>query len=151
MRSYRRNSPQAAARIVALTLLADGHLSRSELDMLDQRQAARILGLTPDGLHQVLQDLCEDLLAGAQQNWGDACKVDPDTLAALLADVDDEALRRTVMGLCVDVANADRHVAEGESIVLSAVLDQWGGATEARYRTVPAPSRPRPAATPICQ
>jgi uncharacterized tellurite resistance protein B-like protein len=126
MRSYPRNSPEAAARIVALTLLADGHLSRSELDLLEQRKAAQALGLAHDGLHQVLHTLCDDLLAGADQNWADACKVDPDTLSQLLNEVDDAALQLKVMRLCVDVVNADQHVAEGESVVLSAVLDHWG-------------------------
>ena len=126
MRSYPRNSPEAAARIVALTLLADGHLSRSELDVLERNKAAQSLGLAPDGLHQVLHTLCEDLLAGAHQNWADACKVDPATLSELLGEVDDPVLQLKVMRLCVDVANADQHVAEGESVVLSAVLDHWG-------------------------
>jgi hypothetical protein len=126
MRSYPRNSPEAAARIVAPTLLADGHLSRSELDLLEQRKAAQALGLAHDGLHQVLHTLCDDLLAGADQNWADACKVDPDTLSQLLNEVDDAALQLKVMRLCVDVVNADQHVAEGESVVLSAVLDHWG-------------------------
>ena len=35
MRSYPTNSPQAAARIVALTLLADGHVDGIEMDALD--------------------------------------------------------------------------------------------------------------------
>ncbi len=126
MRSYPRNSPEAAARIVAPTLLADGHLSRSELDLLEQRKAAQALGLAHDGLHQVLHTLCDDLLAGADQNWADACKVDPDTLSQLLNEVDDAALQLKVMRLCVDVVNANQHVAEGESVVLSAVLDHWG-------------------------
>jgi len=30
MRTYPRNSPQAAARILALVLISDGHVSRSE-------------------------------------------------------------------------------------------------------------------------
>jgi hypothetical protein len=34
MRSYSRNSPEAAARIVALVLIADGHVCRSEFDVL---------------------------------------------------------------------------------------------------------------------
>ena len=126
MRSYPRNSPEAAARIVALTLLADGHLSRSELDVLERAKEAKTLGLAPDGLHHVLHTLCEDLLAGAQQNWADACKVDPAALSQLLDEVDDPALRLKVMRLCLDVANADHHVAEGESVILSAVLDHWG-------------------------
>ncbi|MFM2118860.1 MAG: hypothetical protein RL722_328, partial [Pseudomonadota bacterium] len=34
MRHYPRNSPQAAARLVALTLVADGHLAPAELEAL---------------------------------------------------------------------------------------------------------------------
>ena len=45
MRSYPRNSPQAAARIVALAMLADGDLTRTELDALDQLDAHEQLGL----------------------------------------------------------------------------------------------------------
>ena len=36
MRTYARSSPYAAARIVALTLLADGYLCKTELDALDR-------------------------------------------------------------------------------------------------------------------
>ena len=45
MRNYPRNSPQAAARIVALLLIADGHVSRSEMDALYGRDIERELGL----------------------------------------------------------------------------------------------------------
>ena len=41
MRNYPRNSPQAAARIVALTLLADGHIDKAEIDTLDRVDTAR--------------------------------------------------------------------------------------------------------------
>ena len=44
MRSYPCNSPQAAARIVALLLIADGHVSRSEMDALYGRDIERELG-----------------------------------------------------------------------------------------------------------
>ncbi len=44
MRSYPRNSPQAAARIVALLLIVDGHVSRSEMDALYGRDIERELG-----------------------------------------------------------------------------------------------------------
>lgn len=44
MRSYPRNSPQAAARIVALLLIADGHVSRSEMDALYGRDIEHELG-----------------------------------------------------------------------------------------------------------
>ena len=62
MRHHPRNSPAAAARLVALALIADGHVCRSELAALRQAGAETALGLAPGELGEVLQGLCEDLL-----------------------------------------------------------------------------------------
>ncbi len=125
MRKYPKNSPQAAARIVALTLIADGDVGPAELALLDERAVHQQLGLTREALHAVIDTFCEDLLSSKQLNWADACPVDEYTLAALMADIDDPALRRKVLALCVKLAEVDDHVAEGESIVLSAVVAHW--------------------------
>ena len=126
MRTYPRNSPQAAARIVALALLADGHLCKSELDVLARLDAHTRLGLDRDELHGVVHTFCEDLLGAMHLTWDDACRVDPRTMAQLMAEIDDPALRMQVLRLCVAVVEADRHVAEGEQIVLLAAVEQWG-------------------------
>lgn len=126
MRHYPRNSPQAAARIVALTVLADGHLAPAELQVLERSLAHERLGLAREELHAVLHGFCEDLLHGAHLAWGDACRVDPRTLSQLLADVDEPAMRQTVLELCLDIAQADAHIADGESVVLEAVVEHWG-------------------------
>lgn len=57
MRSYPRNSPEAAARIVALVLIADGHVCRSEFDVFEQLDGPRELGLPPDSLPRIVQTL----------------------------------------------------------------------------------------------
>ena len=36
MRKYPQNSPQAAARILALTIIADGDLDKAEFALLDE-------------------------------------------------------------------------------------------------------------------
>lgn len=126
MRSYPLNSPEAAARIVALTMLADGHLSQAELDVLGRGGGCATLGLEPDRLHDVLLAVCEDLLQGAQGAWSDGCTVDPHALSWLMAEVDDPALRRRVLALCVQVVEADAHVSEGESLLLTHAVEQWG-------------------------
>lgn len=126
MRHYPRNSPQAAARIVALTLLADGHLAPAELRVLEDRDAAGRLELSRDEMRAVLHGYCEDLLNSAHLTWDETCRVDPRTLAQLLADVDDPPLRQTVLQLCLEIVQADEHVADGESVVLEAVIEHWG-------------------------
>jgi len=125
MRQYAQNSPQAAARIVALTLIADGDIGEAELALLDDRAVHLELGLTRDALHAVIDTFCEDLLSSKQLNWADACPVDEYTLAALMGEIDDPALRRRVLALCVKLAEVDDKVAEGESIVLTAAVAHW--------------------------
>jgi hypothetical protein len=126
MRTYPTNSPQAAGRIVAMALLADGHLSRAELDLLDRLDVHRQLGLARTELHTVVHGFCEDLLASANGGWADACRVDRATLYGLLAEIDAPALRLRVLQMCADVVEADNHVAEGESTLLRAAIDHWG-------------------------
>lgn len=126
MRSYPHNSPSAAARIVALTMLADGHLSPQELEVLSRLGVRDRLGLSTDELQRVLHALCEDLLSTAHLSWSDACRIGPETLAAMMAEIKDPALRQKVLDLCVAVARADGRVAEGEHIVLRAAVEQWG-------------------------
>ncbi|MCY7314215.1 MAG: TerB family tellurite resistance protein [Rubrivivax sp.] len=126
MRTYPLNSPQAAARILALTLLSDGHVSQHELDLLDRQGAADALGIGRDELRGVIHTFCEDLLVSAPVCWADACQVDPQTMAWLFAEVTDPALRRSLLRLCVALAESDDHVADGESVVLNAIVEHWG-------------------------
>lgn len=126
MRSYRRNSPEAAARIVALVLISDGHVCRTEYDRLIELDAARALGLAPDTFPYIVHTLCEDLLASAYGSGSPLGEVDADTLASLMAEVDDPALQRTVLSLATAAAVADQHLADGETVVLAAAQRHWG-------------------------
>ena len=132
MRTYPNNSPQAAARIVALAMLADGHLCKSEIDALDSVDVHEQLGLSPGEIHAIVHALCEDLLASSQEDWKAACRIDPGTLAALLAEIDGPALRAKVLRLCLRVFAADEHLADGETVILTAVVAHWGLHREAK-------------------
>ncbi len=126
MRNYPANSPQAAARIVALTMLADGHLSKAELDALERHGGYRQLGLEPEQLHDVVLALCEDLLHSANLAWTDACRIDAYALGRLMQEIDDPQLRRRVFALCAQVAEADAQVSDGESLMLTHAVEHWG-------------------------
>ncbi len=125
MRAYAQNSPQAAARILTLTMLADGQVSQAELDTLDRLDASSALGLPQQQLHEVVHMVCEDLITQSNGTWCSAFQLDPQVIKTLLAEVDDPNLRNTIWALCVSIAQADGHVAEGESQVLRQVLAQW--------------------------
>lgn len=126
MRRYPRNSPQAAARIVALTVVADRDIGDAEVACLDRLAVHRQLGLDRPELLSVIDLFCEDLLSSNQLVWSDTCPVDERTLADLMAEIDDPALRLKVLRLCVELAEADERIAEGESIVLTAAVEHWG-------------------------
>lgn len=126
MRPYPNNSPQAAARIVALAMLADGDICMAEVGVLDRLGAHERLGLEAEPFHVVVHDCWKDLLSAAHLTWADACQVHPQSLAERMTEIIDPELRLTVLGLCVAVIEADGHVAESESVVLEAALEQWG-------------------------
>ena len=128
MRTYPCNSPEAAARLVALVLIADGHVCRSEIDALEHCEAEHELGLEPDALPQILQTLCEDLLLGADASGSLMANIDESALAALMAEVTDPALRAKVLRLATAVVNADRHLADGEALIMEAANRHWRAA-----------------------
>lgn len=125
MRSYPRNSPEAAARIVALVLISDGHVCRSEVDTLQRLQVERELGLGPGHFAAVMHTLCEDLLLGADASGSLMGSIDEATLAALMAEVDEPAMQRAVLRLASAAAGADRHLADAEAVVMAAARRQW--------------------------
>lgn len=125
MRTYPTDSPQAAARILALMMIADGHLDRHELDLLERQQIDRQLGLSRQQLQIVTRELCEDLLRDMRVGWGDVCQIEPRTLRAVLAEVQDAGLRQKLLRLCFLLVGADGHIAPGESAVLLTAIDAW--------------------------
>jgi hypothetical protein len=126
MRKYSLNSPQAAARIISLTIVADGDVSKEEYALVEQLAVQELPGLSPETLNEVFDHFCEDLLSSRQLDWADDCPVDAYTLTELMGEIDDPALRRKVIGVCVRLAEVDGHVSSGESIVLVAAVEHWG-------------------------
>jgi len=124
MRSYPANSPHAAARLVALTMLADGHVSRIEAQALERLGLPNALGLSVNALSEVLQGLCEDLLSSSQGDW---CRpvVDAALVDALLAEITEPGLRAEVLRACVAIAEADEQLADGECVVLMQAIQHW--------------------------
>jgi uncharacterized tellurite resistance protein B-like protein len=126
MLSYPVNSPQAAARIVALTVVADGDIGAAEIEWLDRLAVHEQLGLARHEMHALLDTFCEDLLSSDQLAWADACPVDERTLAELMAEIQDPALRLTLLRVCVELAEVDARVDDGETAVLVAAVEHWG-------------------------
>ncbi len=125
MRSYPRNSPDAAARIVALVLISDGHVSSSEFESLNQLDGVRDLGLEPDNLPGIVQTLCEDLLMEGFDGRSIMSHVGDSLIVSLINEVDEPQLKRQVLRLAASVVHADKHVSEGEAAMLDAISRIW--------------------------
>jgi hypothetical protein len=125
MRSYPRNSPEAAARILALVLISDGHVGRSEFEALKQTNGVQHLGLDPQKMPGIVQTFCEDLLMEGFDGRSILSHVDDALMASLLAEVDEPKLRKRVLDLAESVAHADEHLSEGEIAMIAAIRGIW--------------------------
>ena len=125
MRSYPRNSPEAAARIVALVLISDGHVCSSEFEALNQFDGARDLGLEPQHMPGIVQTLCEDLLMAGFNGRAMLSYLDDSSLLSMMAEVDEPELQRQVLRLAASVVRADKHLSEGETAMLDAISRIW--------------------------
>ncbi len=126
MRNYPQNSPEAAARIVAMMMLADGHACHSESVALANLPPHESLGIAREVLLDVMQDFCQDIQACGQHQWSDASCLDGQTIQCFMAEIDDPQLRQKLLKLCAFVVEADHHVSEGESLLLGAAFKSWG-------------------------
>ncbi len=123
MRHYPCNSPEAAARIVCLAMLADGELTRPEVEVMESVDLERRLHLGLPDFYRVLEHLCDDLSTDIGQ---ESITIDDLTVARLMEDVEDPALRRIVLDLCRDVIECDAWVSDGEALLLNAAVEHWG-------------------------
>jgi hypothetical protein len=138
MRTYPRNSPQAAARIVALAMICDGHVCRAEVESLQNGRAAAELGLGPDDFSTALQTLCEDLLQPANALGSLTSCLDDAALVAMVDEIDDPSLRAKVVGAVQAAVAADRHLSDGEQVVLGTLRRRWGDVAFGRTESLPA-------------
>lgn len=125
MRRYPLNSSQAAARVVALTLLADGTVSRGELSALARVGLFDRLGLDSKAMQALLEDLARDLYEFGTPVWDHAGGLHPLVVRCVLEDVTDPALRHEVLEMCRAVAESDSHVSHGEEALLQLASAQW--------------------------
>jgi len=125
MRRYPPNSPQAAARVVALTMVADGTVCRGELHSLVRLDVYDRLNLDAVQMQQLLDELARDLFEFGAPAWDGSGGLHPLIMNCVLEDVTNAELRETVLEICRDIARADSHVTEGENALLALAGTEW--------------------------
>lgn len=123
MRTYATNSPHAAGRLLALTMVVDGNVDPTELAALDHSRILAQVGLDREDFQTLLRDLCEDLLAGAVHGM---VQLDNVHLDLVLNEIVDPKQRRNLLQAMWKIADADGWLADGEAVLLARAGLVWG-------------------------
>lgn len=123
LRVYPANSPRAKARLIALTLLADGRLADGELDALDRNGAFIRLGIARNIFFEVLADICADLLR-LPAGKGNAVLASG-MLAGLFAEIETGEDRTMLLQLIFELAHSDGTISGDEEILLQQAIENW--------------------------
>jgi uncharacterized tellurite resistance protein B-like protein len=129
MRSYPINSSHAVGRILALALISDGNLAPDEWDTMFRSRILQHISLDELEFRQVLQDLCNDLMATSRHGFA---KLDSSLIDSLLQEVEDGELRRKVLQAMWRIADADDWLSHGEALLLSRATITWSAETNFR-------------------
>jgi len=129
MRSYPKNSPQAAGRILALMMIVDGNLASSELQALDRSKILDHIDLETSAFQRLLQDLCDDMLTSTLHG---SVQLSNTVIDSLLEEITEPDLRRKLLHTMWKIADADDWLADGEAVLLARAGTMWAAETNFR-------------------
>ena len=125
MRSYPTDSSEAMARILALSMLADGGLDQSELKVVANTKILDRLGMTGSQFQVVLHMLCEDMLQCMRGFDYGKIELDRKVIDQLLAEVTAPHLQKQLLRVMLAVVDADGKMSDGEAVLISQALIRW--------------------------
>lgn len=125
MRKYTNNSPEAGARVVALALMADGAVDRSEILLLERQNVVGRLGLDNERFDSIYYEYCTDMLASANRNSSGLLELDKHSISALLDEISDPGLQKKLLRIMLDIVNADHRLTAGEAALIALALERW--------------------------
>jgi hypothetical protein len=126
MRPYPTDSPDAAGRLLALSLIVDGRLGFDELHAIENGSVLGSIGLDRDRFSQLIDELCADLRSGPAGRRGLAV-INPADIDRLLAEIGCPVLRQRLLRAMWEVAETDGWLADGEAVLLARASEAWSG------------------------
>ena len=126
MRSYANDPARAAARVIAMAMLADGAPDRAEIDFVLRRGEAARFGVDAELFEEVMQAFCEDMAQSVA--WFDGVRGDfpAEFIDALIDEAGDD--QHELLGVLLRLVAADGHISEGEERLLLRAQRKWGRA-----------------------
>lgn len=125
MRNYAPDSSEAMARILALSMLADGGLDRSELEVIDNSKILARLDMTEVKFEEVVHALCQDMLQCLRGYDYGKIELDRKLINQLLAEITEPRLQKLLLSVMLAVVDADGKMSDGEAVLISQALNFW--------------------------
>ncbi|WP_020656255.1 tellurite resistance TerB family protein [Massilia niastensis] len=125
MRTYPTNSPKAICRLLALTMIVDGHLAPRELKALHHSGLLRRLEVSEDTFDETVGELCQDLLASSADPDAGMVEIEPELLDRLLDEIDSPLLRICLLKGMLEIARADAVIDHRERRLLRRATYAW--------------------------
>lgn len=112
-------------RVVALALLVDGAIDLSELETLRRNDIINRFGIDHARFDKVIHEFCDDILTYVSLKPSGQYQLDPKSVGHLLAAIADPNLQKKVLGLMLDIVNADGNLAHSETALVAQALKHW--------------------------
>jgi uncharacterized tellurite resistance protein B-like protein len=130
MQTYPTDSQQAVCRLLALSMIVDGHLAPSEIRALEHSSILDRVGADTAAFDIVVQALCTDMLATSRcRAFGgyDCADLELDTrmIDSLLDEVADPLLRMCTLKAMLDIVHADSLLDDREHLLLQRAMKKW--------------------------
>lgn len=137
-RRYRKNSPEAVARVLADLLTGDARLDPLEVDFMDRLGVFAIVGVPRELFMRVAADLLGEMREG-ERFWVESRVARMDRLDAALDAIDDHDRKHLVAAVLLYLAEADHRIDEEEIALVRHVFERWqiSASTLARDMKVP--------------
>lgn len=123
LRAYAENSPRAKARLLALSMLVDGHLDDAELANLSKEGTLAKLGVSREVFNEVLFDFCNEVRSLPSDS--SSYLLTPAVLGQLFGEVICAAERKELLRLIFDMIRSDGHLADSECELFWHAIDLW--------------------------
>lgn len=127
MHTYPTNSPAAISRLLALSMIVDGHISPYEVHTMHDTEFLHAVKVDDAVFDHTVRELCEDLLNTAANRCAGIVEIDPILLDGLLLEVQDPLLRIGLWKTMADIVQADGRVDSREMTLVRRAARAWFG------------------------
>lgn len=125
MKTYPTDSQEAVCRLLALSMIVDGHVAPAEIRAMEHCAILERIGADTASFDAVVHALCEDLLCTARFRAGIEVDLDKRLIDSLLDEVADPLLRMCTLKAMLDIVHADSTIDSREHLLLQRAMKKW--------------------------